>query len=163
MSTLLWTLLHVLKSAVKRAKKLAKGVCKWITDAAPAVNGIAPRLWLPDTGSGFDLVDRSRCDQFTLDHAQPLDMPLVLNTANGECQIDQSVPIQIGPTAENAEALLLDSTPDVMSIGYRCVEKGYGFYWEPYSHAPYYVLPDQEVVTMIEIGLYHTWPTRSTM
>ena len=107
-----------------------------VSDAAPVVNGIAPRLWLQDTGSGFDLVDRSRCDQFTLDHAQPLDIPLILNTANGECQIDETVPIQIGPTAENAEALLLDSTPDVMSIGYRCVEKGYGFYWEPYSHAP---------------------------
>ena len=92
------------KGAVRRAKKLAKGVCKWIADAAPAVNGITPRLWLQDTGSGFDLVDRSRCDQFTLDHAQPLDTPLVLNTANGECQIDHSVPIQIGPTAENAEA-----------------------------------------------------------
>ena len=84
------------KNAVKRAKKLAKGVCKWMSDAAPAVNGIAPRLWLQDTGSGFDLVDRSRCDQFTLDQAEPLDIPLILIIANGECQIDQSVPIQIG-------------------------------------------------------------------
>ena len=136
-----------------RAKKLAKNVGAWIVaNAAPAMTGFVPRIWLQDTGSGFALVDRNRCDQFTLDHAQPLDTPLSLNTANGECVISETVPVQIGPTAEDTEALLLDNTPDVMSIGYRCVEKGYGFHWKPYSHKPFYYLPDGNVVTMFERG-----------
>ena len=73
------------KEAVKRAKKLAKNVGTWIVaNAAPAMTCFVPRIWLQDTGSGFNLVDKNRCDQFTLDHAQPLDTPLSLNTANGE-------------------------------------------------------------------------------
>ena len=40
---------------------------------------------------------------------------------------------QIGEFNEVAEPYILDSTPDVLSIGRRCVEDGYAFYWEPYS------------------------------
>jgi hypothetical protein len=50
--------------------------------------------------------------------------------ANGDC-------FEVAMTRENIEPLVLDSTPAVMSIGYRCVEQGYGFIWKPYSKTPY--------------------------
>lgn len=33
--------------------------------------------------------------------------------------------------------VVLDDTPDMLTVGGRCVNEGYGFYWPPYSKAPY--------------------------
>ena len=35
------------------------------------------------------------------------------------------------------------------SVGYRCVEEGWGFYWDPYSKTPYWVKPDGSTVTCV--------------
>ena len=39
-----------------------------------------------------------------------------------------------------------------MSIGYRCVAKGFGFHWPPYSEHPYYDLPCGKRVYMYSEG-----------
>ena len=36
---------------------------------------------------------------------------------------------------------VLDNTPPVVSVGKRCMEEGYGFYWKPYS-TPVFIKPD---------------------
>ena len=123
-----------LATAIRKAAELASSLAKAACDAVPAFTGSAPMMWLQDTGSGHDLIDRHQCDEYTLSQAQLLDQPLRLNTANGVTTIDESVPIQINPTTENAEALLLDNTPAVMSIGYRCVEKGFGLHLVALQH-----------------------------
>ena len=42
---------------------------------------------------------------------------------------------------ETIEPYILDSTPNVLSVGYRCQERGWGFYWEPWSSRPRFVSP----------------------
>jgi hypothetical protein len=39
-------------------------------------------------------------------------------------------------------------TPSVISIGERCLEMGYAFYWPPYSESPFLVEPDGAHVVM---------------
>ena len=43
-------------------------------------------------------------------------------------------------------ALILDSTPDVLSMGRRCMEDGYSFVWPAYSCSPQFQLPTGEVL-----------------
>ena len=41
---------------------------------------------------------------------------------------------------EQLKPMLLESAPAALGTGYRCMEKGYGFYWPPYSR-PFMVTP----------------------
>ena len=63
-------------------------------------------------------------------------MPITLSTANDLVNGDMVVRQQIGELNEIAEPYILDSSPDVLSIGRRCVEDGYEFHWKPYSLHP---------------------------
>ena len=63
-------------------------------------------------------------------------VPITLSTASDLVSGDMVVRQQIMEASEVAEPYILDSTPDVLSIGRRCVEDGYAFHWEPYSLAP---------------------------
>ena len=46
------------------------------------------------------------------------------------------------------EPLVLPDTPDVLSIGRRCMHMGYGFYWHP-GRNPYLVTPEGNVVPLL--------------
>ncbi len=59
-------------------------------------------------------------------------VPIQFATANDFVNGDKVVQQQIGELVEVAEAYVLDSTPDVLLIGRRCVEDGYEFVWKPY-------------------------------
>ncbi len=50
-----------------------------------------------------------------------------MDTANGEVQATQIAPMQIEALCENIEPLVLESTPDVLSVGRRCQKDGYRF------------------------------------
>ena len=43
--------------------------------------------------------------------------------------------------------------PLLLSVGYRCQELGYGFYWLPYS-IPYFVLPDGHTEVDLEVDQF---------
>ena len=70
---------------------------------------------------------------------------LTLSTANGECRPAGSVPMRAEALGEVSTALVLENTPNVLSVGLRCMEYGYGFYW-PLSEMPYWVTPDGDRV-----------------
>ena len=50
------------------------------------------------------------------------------------------------PALDGEDAIIdpyvLPDSPDVLSIGRRCVDQGYGFYWKPYSQSPALIPPD---------------------
>ena len=73
-------------------------------------------------------------------HLQDMILPaphkITLSTANDLAYGTQIVRQQIGEFEEVAEPYIRDCSPDVLSIGRRCVEDGYRFVWEPYSLAP---------------------------
>ena len=55
--------------------------------------------------------------------------------------VRDEAPLIISQLDEATTALVLDSTPNVLSIGRRCIDNGYGFVWYPYSHHPVLVPP----------------------
>ena len=58
-------------------------------------------------------------------------MPMLLATANDLAQGDKVVSQQVGEFGDVEELYVLDSTPDVLSIGRRCVKDGCEFHWKP--------------------------------
>ena len=107
------------------------------------------RSWLLDTGCKYDLTTRSSIPQHQVDSIFTAPMPILLATANDLVQGDKVVSQQIGELGEVAEPYVLDSTPDVLSIGRRCVEDGYSFKWEPYSLHPTITTHSGKVVTLV--------------
>ena len=98
------------------------------------------RSWLMDTGCGFDLVQKSAVSSCT-DCFRPMANPASLNTANGEVEVQHCLPLSVGCGLPSIEALVLDSTPAVLSIGRRCMHEGYSFEWHAFSK-PFLRNPD---------------------
>ena len=76
-------------------------------------------------------------------------IPLTSSTANGLVSCEYVVRQQVGEFEEVAEPYLLDATPDVLSIGRRCVEDGYEFHWAPFSLHPAITTAQGTVVKLI--------------
>ena len=105
------------------------------TDWPPSENC---RSWLMDTGCKFDLTTRASVPPYLQGSIMKATVPITLSTANDLVSGDLVARQQIAVVNEVVEPYIFDSTPDVLSIGRRCVEDGHAFHWEPYSLAPYY-------------------------
>src|SRR5665648_793356 len=107
------------------------------------------RSWLMDTGCKYDLTTRASVPPNHQDLITDALIPLTLSTANGLVSCTQVVGTQIGGFEEVAEPYLLDATPDVLSIGRRCVEDGCEFHWGPFSLLPTRTTAKGTVVKLI--------------
>ena len=61
-------------------------------------------------------------------------------------------PISIASLKEEVPVIVLDSTPDVLSIGRRCVEDGYRFVWGAHSDTPYLTTPSGKRINLVVHG-----------
>ena len=83
-----------------------------------------------DTGSGVDICNYDHVPKGGKGLVHPKNK-VVFQTANGP--ID-SVPVYPGivkPLGEAVAPFVLKNTPALLSVGKRCYEKGFGFYWFP--------------------------------
>ena len=140
--------------------KEAASEAKAETEPALASTGKTPRspgrrsvrTWLCDTGCPFDLIGRNRIPADSFEHIRDSTTPVQLSTANGHLQVTQVVDMQINAFKENIEPYILDETPDVLSIGQRCVEMGYEFRWPALSENPYFINPQGDRIDLISIN-----------
>ena len=104
-------------------------------------------MWLQDTGCGHDLISRADAKA---SKAKVLDAenPITFSTANGEAPAGLVAAMSVAEFLdEEVNPYVLDDTPAVLSVGLRCMQKGYSFIW-PAGEKPYYVLPDGQVVEL---------------
>eukprot|EP00971_Amphidinium_carterae_P315691 6275121-Amphidinium_carterae.1 len=99
------------KEAVKRAIRWRASMDSDNDDAAVAA---VARRWLIDTGSAYDL------------------------TANGVMEASKRATEKVNTLRSTITPLLLDSTPDALSVGRRCMTEGYSFHWES-GMDPYFI------------------------
>ena len=59
-----------------------------------------------------------------------------LDTANGELTVDKCIDLYAGALGERIAALVLDSTPNVLSLGRSVVDQGYTWHWDGYTVTP---------------------------
>ena len=98
------------------------------------------REWMFDSGCGKDLVSIESVAALR-DHLRPLQEPKWFATANGANQANKIIDLDIPELGEVVTPYVMDGCPDVLSMGYRCTVKGYGFYWKPYAQQPTLQLP----------------------
>ena len=55
--------------------------------------------------------------------------PLSFCTANGESSADNEVLLKITALKEVTKPYVLDGSPALLSVGWRCMELGYDFWW----------------------------------
>ena len=110
-----------LKTALERGNLLADQCKSILMCVAAAIGKYGPKRWLQDTGSGNDLISKKEVDPKS--KRIPLSDPLHLQTANDIISVRERVRMKVKATKETIEPLLLRSTPAVMSVGFRCVEK----------------------------------------
>ena len=114
-----------LNNALERGNQLAEQCQAILLCVAAPIGKYGPKRWLQDTGSGNDLISKREVDPRS--KRIPLSDPLHLQTANDIISVKDRVRMKVKATNETIEPLLLRSTPAVMSVGFRCVEKGYKF------------------------------------
>jgi hypothetical protein len=96
---------------------------------------------MADTGACVDAVSREVLSQHKLDSAKPIGEATVYNTAGGPVTVDSSVPLYSRTLQTKIKAHVLEDTPSILSMGRRCIDEQYGFYWPP-GKWPYIVRPD---------------------
>ena len=121
----------------RRAEPLTLGSIKFIVDAGCGHNLIAERYV---RAAGAMSMVRQLAESITL------------NTAGGASQALGSVRIACPNfRGKHFDALVMPKTPAVLSVGERCMDHGFSFYW-PARKNPYFILPDGTVVELIVEG-----------
>ena len=100
----------------------------------------SPR-WLVDSGSGWDLVNESSVNHLKHAIRSPHYCPR-LWTANGVTTVDSEIPLYLPELDEKFVPFVMKDTPDVLTMGRRCMREGYSFHWAAYSNQPYFQKPD---------------------
>jgi hypothetical protein len=127
------------KEAIGVANKLRKELtgistrCAAVAAASASLGALKrPRKWIADTGSPYDLVCVNDLHEQLLAARVPADNVVELNTCNGTAEANEQVRISTPSLGDELKALILNSTPPVMTIGKRVMEQGYGFMWQAY-------------------------------
>ena len=114
-----------IKASAKRARHRAKQLKREVERfAAPAVSVVAekgnaefPRVWILDTGSCVDLVRRDELSPQEAGRITSAEIAQNLLTANGPTRADQEVSLRVNSCGANTQALVMDDSPSVLSLG----------------------------------------------
>ena len=72
-------------------------------------------------------------------------VPITFHTANGPTRTENIANIHVRELDENITPYVLENTPPVLTVGYRCMELGYTFIW-PTNQEPYFVRLDGMII-----------------
>ena len=72
-------------------------------------------------------------------------VPITFHTANGPTRTENVANTHVWELDENFTHYVLENTPPVLTVGYRCMEMGYTFIW-PTAQEPYFIRPDGMII-----------------
>ena len=85
-------------------------------------------MWILDTGCGHDLVQGDTLPKASRDMIERATSIRNLHTANGTSQATKVAALQVDHFMENIQPYVLPATPNVLSIGRRCRNDGFGLF-----------------------------------
>ena len=115
--------------------------CKFAMNVIRVSDDSFIRSWILDSGASEDVAPRELCHENMIKSARLLDNELTLTTAGGPISVTHSVHCKISSTGESVDALLLDNSPALLSMGLRCLRDGWTFLWVGFSEKPILVSP----------------------
>ena len=101
-------------------------------------------LWLVDTGCGHDLISKADIAKLKK-FIRQAERPITFITANGQTYANEVVDVFLQEFGDKISPYILNNTPAVVSVGFRCMEMGCSFVW-PSGQDPYFILPDGNIV-----------------
>ena len=87
-------------------------------------------MWILDTGSCVDLVRRDELSAQETRRITAADSPQNLLTANGPTKADQEVSLYVDSCGANTQALVMDDSPYVLSLGKLVQDMKFSFEWK---------------------------------
>ena len=87
------------------------------------------RMVLIDTGASYDMINRSLVEGRLPECVRDLIKPTNINTANGQAKVNMGVRIKTGPWDCVTDAILLNDSPNLNSVGQRVMNAGFSFIW----------------------------------
>ena len=99
--------------------------------AASALNRTRGRRLIADSGASYHLVDAASLTEQERANKKKLEVPILLNSANGEVWAEWYTEIYVPQLGITVEALVLDDTQDVLAIGKLVNQHGFSYYWDP--------------------------------
>ena len=95
------------------------------------------KMWLVDTGCGYDLVSRREVALMKrfLNKAEHI---FTFHTANGPTVTEDVANLHVKELGENITPCILNNTPPILIVEYRCMEMGYTFMW-PNGQNPFFI------------------------
>ncbi len=120
----------------------------------PEARGIR---WLIDSGCGHDLTKRLHVVRLGLgEQVVPNRDDLVCSTPGrswpAQC-VDSEIQMSIPALVAEVPVIVLRSTPNVLSIGWRCALDGYKSVWDPHSDRPNFVTGKRKKVGLSVDGI----------
>ena len=135
-----------------REIKLAAAAPQRMRQNAPAIKRgtrVPIKRWLIDTGCGYDLIEHGDIAKAgLLKIIVQSEDPIRLKTPAGIKDITEEAHIYLPDLEETVTPRVCPTTPNVLSIGRRCMLDGYEFHWEKLSSKPYLVTPSGRKVTL---------------
>ena len=104
------------------------------------------RRFILDSGASADLVGEEGLDEDERRNVTKAADILNISTANGPTASTDEVELDVPNLGIRVKTRILDGCPDVLSMGIRCAEQGFGFYWDPFSYKPRLVRPDGHTI-----------------
>ena len=98
------------------------------------------KAWMADTGASVDAINSTVISRAGLKKVQMLGVAQTYETAAGDVTVDSTISLHSNRIGK-INAVLLEGSPAVVSVGKRCMEEGYGFYWPPFT-PPHIIHPD---------------------
>ena len=95
-----------------------------------------PDCWIADTGCGYDLLSYKWVDDADRKRLKNTADPLLFAGVGGTKAAKLKLLLRCPELGGTVEPLVMDDTPDVISIGWRCVELGWSFWWPPILTSP---------------------------
>ena len=112
--------------------------------AAAAAQG--HRRWIMDTGSGHDIVNLPSLPHQIRKTVAYRGFSEDFDTADGRVAADQHVSLRIPALSTALDQVAgiqcLKDFPNILSVGWRCQEEGFAFYWPPGAYHAFLIPPE---------------------
>ena len=108
-----------------------------------------------DTGASCHILSPDDIDKENRKKIKSLDSPFHLTTANGRIEVDKCIRARNGKAGRSYEAIVLEDSPPVISVGQWCMKDGWSFKWPAYG-TPYLVNPKGK--KKINLAVHHYVP-----
>jgi hypothetical protein len=95
------------------------------------------KMWIVDIACGYDLVSK-RETALIRRFVSKAKVPITFHTANRPPRTDNVAHFYVKELDENITPHVIDNTPPVLTVGYRCMELGYTCIW-PTNQSPYFI------------------------